>query len=148
MSVSDYYSDNETISHISFTESDLEDLADLDHSFDTSNEEIDQTDDLVDRINNWLNITETHQREPTVEEMYMDIVTDILNYAIQFDIENLNLISFDMLNELRLEELDTYRENLLIRSDSIPRTLLIMVNHHLAYVNTRINQIIDSEFTN
>jgi hypothetical protein len=148
MSVSDYYSDSETISHISFTESDLEELADLDRSFDTSDEEIDQADDLVERINIWLNMTDNNTRDPTLEEIYMDLVTDIMNYTIQFHIENLNLVSFDMLNDLDLEELDTYRENLLIRSESIPRTLYNMVNQHLIHVNNKINQIIDAEFTN
>ena len=109
MSVSDYYSDSETISHISFTESYLEELADLDRSFDTSDEEIDQTDDLVERINNWLNITDSNTRAPTLEELYMELVTDIMNYTIQFHIVNLNLVSFDMLNDLNIEELDTYR---------------------------------------
>jgi hypothetical protein len=148
MSVSDYYSDNETISHISFTESDLEDRPDLDNSFDSSNEYSDQEDELVTRINNWLIDTDTHEREQTLEETYTELIHNILNYSIQFDITNLNLVSFDLLNSFSIEELETYRENILIRSESIPVTLYNMINIHLVYVNNKINQIINAEFHN
>ena len=148
MSVSDYYSDNETISHISFTESDLEDRPDLDNSFDSSNEYSDQEDELVSRINNWLIDTEIYEREETLEETYTELILNIMNYSLQFDISNLNLLSFDMLNEFNIEELETYRENILIRSESIPVTLYNMINMHLIYVNNKINQIISEEFHN
>ena len=148
MSVSDYYSDNETISHISFTESDLEDRPDLDNSFDSSNEYSDQEDELVTRINNWLIDTDIHEREQTLEETYTELIHNILNYSIQFDITNLNLVSFDLLNSFSIEELETYRENILIRSESIPVTLYNMINIHLVYVNNKINQVINAEFHN
>ena len=148
MSISDYYSDNETKSHISFTESDIENRPDLDNSFDTSNENSDQEDELVRRINDWLIETETYEREQTLEEVYTELIQNIMNYAIQFDIANLNLVSFDLLNEFNLEELETYRENILIRSECIPLTLYNMVNTHLTFVNNKINNIIDTEFHN
>ena len=148
MSNSDYYSENETISHISFTESDLENRPDLDNSFDSSNEYSDQEDELVSRINNWLIDTEIYEREETLEETYTELILNIMNYSLQFDISNLNLLSFDMLNEFNIEELETYRENILIRSESIPVTLYNMINMHLIYVNNKINQIISEEFHN
>ena len=153
MSATGYFSETDSNSHISLTESDIENMTDLDHSVDSSTENVDQTGDLIDRINSWLNMTESNQTRlvnggPTLEEMYMDIITNIMNYSIQFDITNLNLVSFDMLNHLNLEELETYRENILIRAESIPRTLYIMVNQHLTHVTIKINQIINAEFTN
>ena len=147
MSGSDYFSDLSEKSHISLTETDLEDLPDLDQS-DISEEEINQEDELLlRRINIWLENTSINQSQ-RLEEMYADLITNMINYSLQFNIENLNLLSFDMLFHLELAELENYRENLLIRAETIPRTLNIMVNQHLEYVTNRINSIISLEFQN
>ena len=147
MSGSDYFSDLEEKSHISLTETDLEDLPDLDQS-DISEEERNQEDELLlRRINIWLENTSINQTQ-RLEEMYADLITNMVNYSLQFNIENLNLLSFDMLFHLELAELENYRENLLIRAETIPRTLNIMVNQHLEYVTNRINYIIALEFHN
>ena len=147
MSGSDYFSDLSEKSHISLTETDLEDLPDLDQS-DISEEERNQEDELLlRRINIWLENTSINQSQ-RLEEMYADLITNMINYSLQFNIENLNLLSFDMLFHLELAELENYRENLLIRAETIPRTLNIMVNQHLEYVTNRINYIIALEFHN
>ena len=147
MSGSDYFSDLSEKSHISLTETDLEDLPDLDQS-DISEEERNQEDELLlRRINIWLENTSINQSQ-RLEEMYADLITNMINYSLQFNIENLNLLSFDMLFHLELAELENYRENLLIRAETIPRTLNIMVNQHLEYVTNRINSIISLEFHN
>ena len=147
MSGSDYFSDLSEKSHISLTETDLEDLPDLDQS-DISEEERNQEDELLlRRINIWLENTSINQTQ-RLEEMYADLITNMINYSLQFNIENLNLLSFDMLFHLELAELENYRENLLIRAETIPRTLNIMVNQHLEYVTNRINYIIALEFHN
>ena len=147
MSGSDYFSDLSEKSHISLTETDLEDLPDLDQS-DISEEERNQEDELLlRRINIWLENTSINQTQ-RLEEMYADLITNMVNYSLQFNIENLNLLSFDMLFHLELAELENYRENLLIRAETIPRTLNIMVNQHLEYVTNRINYIIALEFHN
>ena len=131
-------SDSWTNNHVSFDESDWEGLnisSDSDSSEHSSSLDTDQDEN----VNSWLNNQNTSDNiiTSTAEETNI-VILETINVIMENQIANFGLLSFDIIFDMTLEELEDYEDRILIQ-ETIPNELVTTINLHLFVINHLIN---------